>query len=64
MKQLFNTTFLIIQFCIIEIVVRVKGSSNDATIVKSYGKDATILTDFNIILRVGCGKTSSKRTKK
>ena len=45
-------------------MVRVKGSSNDATIVKSYGKDATILTDFNIILRVGCGKTSSKRTKK
>ena len=54
MKQLFNTTFLIIQFCIIEIVVRVKG----------YGKDVTILTDFNIILRVDCGKTSSKRTKK
>jgi hypothetical protein len=28
-----------------------------------YGNDATILTDSNIILRVVCGKTSSKRTK-
>ena len=42
-------------------MVRVKGYSNDATIVLGYGKDATILTDLNIILRVVCGKTSSKR---
>jgi hypothetical protein len=44
-------------------VVRVKGYSIDATIaVQGYGKDATILTDSNIVLRVVCGKTSSKRT--
>ncbi len=42
-------------------MVRVKGYSNDATIVLGYGKDATILTDLNIILRVVCGKTSSTR---
>ena len=43
-------------------MVRVKGYRIDATSVQGYGKDATMLTELNIILRVVCGKTWSKRT--